>query len=493
MRAWTILWLALVMVAAWAGAPAASLAARLDQALRRSQSLNAAFTGIEVIELNTGKVIYQNNADHLFVPASNVKLFTSALALRRLGPKYRFQTTVMATKAPDALGRVAGDIVWIGSGDPTLSGRAYPYRNNPYRNNTDELSLVSVGFLADQIVAAGVHEVTGDIVGDDTRYPYEPHPGGWSAGDEQEAYGAPVSALIVNDNRFLVQVTPTEEGELAQAASVGMPPGLLIDNRVQCVAQGKLDVHIERTPAGAVLVTGTIPLKMAGVTEAVPVGDPAHSAAAFLRDALIQRGVNVHGSAIARHRGNGENQPAWDGPVVARRTSPPLSDILQVVDKVSQNLHAEVLLREVGAVRLNRGTREAGLLELSALLQEFGVSKDDFVFSDGSGLSRDALVTPAAIAKLLVAMYHADQPDLWMGLLPIGGVDGTLDHRFSHHREASRIQAKTGSLSHVRALSGYAQTKDGTPLAFSILINNFGADTRLISKFLDDAGLALIQ
>ncbi len=500
MRAWTILGLALVMAAAWAGAPASSLAARIDQALRRSQALNAAFAGIEVIELSTGQVIYQRNADHLFVPASNMKLFTSALALRRLGPNYRFQTTVVATKAPDALGRVAGDIVWIGSGDPTLSGRQYPYRDNLHRNNTDDLSralsLAPVGFLADQIVAAGVHEVTGDIVGDDTRYPYEPHPEGWSAGDEQEAYGAPVSALIVNDNRFLVQIAPTEDGELAQAATVGLPPGLLIDNRIQCVATAKTEVHMERTPFGTVLLTGTIPRKMAGLTEALAVGDPAQSAAAFLRDALIQRGVNVHGAAVARHRGNGESQPAWVGPVVARRSSPPLSDILQVVDKVSQNLHAEVLLREVGAVGLNRGTREAGLLELSALLQELGVSKDDFVFSDGSGLSRDALVTPAAVAKLLVAMYNSDAPagrDLWMGLLPIGGVDGTLDHRFSHRPEASRIQAKTGSLSHVRALSGYAQTKDGTTLAFSILVNNFGANTQLISKFLDEAGLALIQ
>ena len=474
-----------------AGAPPLSLAARIEGALHRSKVLNPAVVGIQVIELRTGKVIYQRNADHLFVPASNMKLFTTALALRRLGPAYRFQTSVIATKAPDALGRVAGDIVWIGSGDPTLSGRPYPYRNN-----SDELSLAPVGVLADQIVAAGVREITGEIVGDDTRYPYEPHPDGWSMGDEQEDYGAPVSALIVNDNRFLVQVTPTEVGELAAASTVGMPPELLLDNRVQTVAQGKSEVHMERTSFGTVRLSGTVTRKIAGVTEALSVADPAQSAAALLREALICRGVNVHGPAVARHRRNGDPQPAWSGTVVARRTSPPLSEILQVVDKVSQNLHAEVLLREVAAVSQNRGTREAGLIELSAMLREMGVDKDDFVFSDGSGLSRNTLVTPAAVARLLVAMYQPSQPDqrdLWMGLLPIGGVDGTLDHRFQQRPEASRIQAKTGSLSHVRALSGYAQAKDGTPLVFSMLVNNFGADTQKVSRFLDEVGLALLQ
>jgi len=484
MRALLIVFLALAAV----GAPP-NLTARIEAALQRSKPLNSAFVGIEVVDLRTGKVVFQRNADHLFVPASNMKLFTTALALRRLGPNYHFQSAVAATQVPDALGRVDGDLVWIGSGDPTLSGRTYPYHNH-----SDELSLAPVGNLADQIVAAGVREVTGDIVGDDTRYPYDPHPAGWNIGDEQEGYGAPVSALIVNDNRFLVQVIPTEDGELAQVVSVGMPLGMVLDNRVRTVTDGPSEVHMERTSLGTVRLTGTLSRKIAGVTESLAVGDPAQSAAALLRDELIHRGVNVHGAAVARHRHPGDGlPPAISGPVVARRTSPPLSDILQVVDKVSQNLHAEILLREVGAVRQNRGTQEAGLLELTDMLREWGVSPDDFAFNDGSGLSRNALVTPRAIATLLSAMYQSDRHELWMGLLPIGGVDGTLDKRFNHHPEARRIQAKTGSMSHVRAMSGYAQAKDGTPLAFSILINNFGADTGLISRFLDETGLALLQ
>jgi serine-type D-Ala-D-Ala carboxypeptidase/endopeptidase (penicillin-binding protein 4) len=465
-------------------APAPTLPLRIEEALRKCQALDSAFVGIQVTDLSTGKIIYEQNASHLFVPASNMKLFTTALALRRLGPNYRFQTTIVATQPPDPLGRVTGDITWIGSGDPTLSGRRYPYN----RKDNDELSLAPVADLADQIVAAGVREVTGDIIGDDSLYPYEPHPTGWEIADEQEGYGAPVSALIVNDNRFLVQIAPTEPGELAQVSTIGMPAAILIDNRLNTTAHGKTELHIELTKFGTLRVLGTITPRIGQFTESVAVGDPAQSAAALLREALIHRGVNVHGAAIARHL----PQPSL-GPVVARRTSPPLSDILKVMDKDSQNLHAEILLREVGLRRQNLATREAGLTEMSAFLRELGIGKDAFSFNDGSGLARNSLVTPAAVVQLLTALYQSNDRELWMNLLPIGGLDGTLERRFNKRPEAQRIQAKTGSMNHVRALSGYALAKDETPLAFSILINNFGANTQLISKFLDEAGLALLR
>jgi D-alanyl-D-alanine carboxypeptidase/D-alanyl-D-alanine-endopeptidase (penicillin-binding protein 4) len=238
---------------------------------------------------------------------------------------------------------------------------------------------------------------------------------------------------------------------------------------------------------------GTITPRVGQFTESVAVGDPAQSAAALLREALIHRGVNIHGAAIARHLAPRSLAEQAQGPAVARRTSPPLSDILQVMDKASQNLHAEILLREVGLRRQNLATREAGLTELSAFVRELEIGKDEFAFSDGSGLARNSLVSPAAVVKLLTALYQSSDRELWMNLLPIGGLDGTLEHRFNKRPEAQRIQAKTGSMSHVRALSGYALAKDDTPLAFSILINNFGADTQLISKFLDEAGLALLR
>jgi D-alanyl-D-alanine carboxypeptidase/D-alanyl-D-alanine-endopeptidase (penicillin-binding protein 4) len=473
-----------ILVAQALACAAPTLSVRIQEALRKSKPLDSAFVGIEVTDLRTGTIVFQQNANHLFVPASNMKLFTTALALRRLGSSYRFQTTVIATQPPDPLGRVTGDIIWIGSGDPTLSGRNYPY----HRKDTDEISLAPIGDLADQIVAAGVREVSGDIVGDDSRYPYEPHPTGWEFADELEGYGAPVSALIINDNRFLVQISPTEPGELADVITTGMPTSVIIDNRVNTVAKGKTEVQIERTKFGTLRLTGTITQRIGQITESVAMDDPAQSAAALLREALIHRGVNIHGAAIARHL-----PQAIQGPVLAHRTSPPLSEILQVMDKASQNLHAEVLLREVGFRRRNLGTREASLTELSAFLRELNIDQDEFAFSDGSGLARNSLVTPAAIVKLLTALYQSSDRELWMSLWPIGGLDGTLEHRFNKRPEAQRIQAKTGSISHVRALSGYALAKDDTPLAFSILVNNFAGDTRLISKFLDEAGLALLR
>jgi D-alanyl-D-alanine carboxypeptidase/D-alanyl-D-alanine-endopeptidase (penicillin-binding protein 4) len=204
---------------------------------------------------------------------------------------------------------------------------------------------------------------------------------------------------------------------------------------------------------------------------------------------------------VARHRfadevtdlKHADALPADTGAEVARRTSPPLIELLQVVDKVSQNLHAEVMLREVGAVKQNIGSRQAGQEEMQAFLTDAGVSNDEYHLVDGSGLSRLTLVAPAAITKLLAHMYRSRFREQWMPLLPIAGVDGTLRNRFEGHPEARRIQAKTGSLSHVRALSGYAESAQHGTVAFSLIVNDSLASPADISAFLDTIGLKLVD
>ncbi len=164
-----------------------------------------------------------------------------------------------------------------------------------------------------------------------------------------------------------------------------------------------------------------------------------------------------------------------------------------MVDKVSQNLHAEVMLREVGLVSGRSGSREGGLAEMHDFLAGAGISKDAYRFMDGSGLSRGTLVSPAAITKLLAYMYKSSNREVWMSLLPTAGVDGTLATRFQDHPEAQAIRAKTGSLSHIRAMSGYAESPRYGPLAFSFLVNNFDAPTVEVSHLLDQIGLALLE
>jgi D-alanyl-D-alanine carboxypeptidase/D-alanyl-D-alanine-endopeptidase (penicillin-binding protein 4) len=481
-----------------------TLQSRIDAVIANSPAMATAFVGIRVVRLKDGRVLYEREVDHLFAPASNTKLFTTALALTTLGPQYRFTTTVVAQQPLDASGRLAGDLVFSGGGDPSLSPRHYPYQKSPPNQQPEPFeTIAAIEDLADQVVAHGLKSIAGDVVGDDRRYVWDPYPDGWSVDDAIWEYGAPVSALIVNDNTFALRIRPGESpGDMARILTSPSFSLLSIDNRVYTTANGERKIHMDRRIGSHELdVWGRIPASDRGTTELLAVDDPAIFAAAMLRDALIRRGVAVRGGAVARHRcaeevadlKRGDALPSTTGVELARRESPPLVELIQVLDKVSQNLHAEVMLREVGAVKRNMGTREAGQEEMKTFLSQAGIMETEYHLVDGSGLSRLTLVTPAAITKLLVHMYRSRNRNQWISLLPIAGVDGTLSNRFEGHSEASSIQAKTGSLSHVRAMSGYAESKEHGPVAFSIIVNNYLAPEHDISSFLDTIGLKLIE
>ncbi len=478
--------------------PQPSLKARLDAAIAKSPALASAFVGIRVVSLPDGQVLYERDAERLFAPASNTKLFTTALALTTLGPQYRFTTTVRAEQPLDSSGRLSGDLIFMGGGDPSMSPRKYPYQApQPDQRPQPFSTIAAIEDLADRIKARGLTSIKGDIVGDDTRYRWEPYPDGWSANDAVWEYGAPVSSLIVNDNAFTLWIRPgAQPGDLARIQTFPSLCPLTIDNRIVTTSSGERKIDEDRGIGSRELhAWGQIPVGDAGIDELLAVDDPAVFAAAMLRDALVRRGVVVHGEAVARHRFESETtDPGPAGGIeLARRVSPALAELLQVVDKVSQNLHAEVMLREVGFVKRNNSSREAGQEEMKAFLSRAGISVSEYHLVDGSGLSRLTLVSPTAITKLLTYMYRSNLRDAWIPLLPIGGVDGTLRTRFEGHPEASRIQAKTGSLSHVRAMSGYAESQTFGRLAFSFMVNDSIADSHDISAFLDTMGLKLIE
>lgn len=471
-----------------------SLQAAIDQEIAATAPLASAFVGAFVVRIADGAVLYKRNQDRLFVPASNAKLFTTALALIRLGPTYRFTTSVQAEGLVDANGNLHGDLVLVGRGDPSLSSRVYPYTSEP--STLDPLQPIED--LADQVSKGGVRTISGDVIGDDTRYPWAPYPAGWTAGDETWDYGAPVSALVVNDNYITLTIQPDEqEGELARISLLPPVEYFNLSNRVVTGEAGKKTIHVERGAGSSEIeLWGRIGIGETPAVEKLAVPDPALFAAIALRDALTRRGVAVHGEARARHRslmdGSDSATAAPSGSELARRTSPPLIQLLQVVDKVSQNLHAEIFLREVGAVRRNLGTLAAGLSEMEEFLASAGIEHDQQHLRDGSGLSRNALVTPEAIVKLLLFLYHSPVRDQFMGLLPVGGEDGSLRLRFKGHNEARGIHAKTGTLSDVHALSGYAESQQYGPVAFSFVVNNVDGEGPRISRFLDTIGLKLM-
>jgi D-alanyl-D-alanine carboxypeptidase/D-alanyl-D-alanine-endopeptidase (penicillin-binding protein 4) len=456
---------------------------RIDALVDASGPVAHGFVGIHVVELAGGKTVYQRNQDKLFLPASNMKLFTSALALLRLGPDYRFTTQVVREES--------GDVVLVGSGDPSLSGRAFPYR----RGAEPKPALAAIEDLADQMVKGGLRAIAGDVAGDDRLYPWAPYAPSWTQDDALREFGAPVSALTVNENS--IGITIRGGVNAGDEAEITVDPALeyyAVDNRLATVAaKGEPRIRMSR-PAGTrqVLLWGSIPAGMT-VRETLAIDDPAYFAACALYDALARRGVAIRGRPVARHRLASEDYDPPAGPVLASRGSPPVIALLTVMDKVSQNLFAELMLREVGRSTRHQGSREAGLEELDALMREIRAEKDDWRFEDGSGLSRNSMVTPRAFTRLLTVMNASRYRESWQSLLPVGGVDGTLSRRLCCVTADTGIRAKTGSLSRALALSGYADSKTRGRLAFSIMVNDFSAPQNEVRAWIDKIAMSLLE
>ena len=477
--------LAALLLACAVAAPAASLAEKIDRVLATTK----AFWGIQVVDLESGRTLYHWNADRFFVPASNTKLFTTAMALTRLGPDFTFQTRVIAEAAPDGNGRIAGSLRLLGGGDPNLSARAIPYHRGPITGNP----LAAIEELADQIAARGVKRIDGDIIGDDSWYVWEPYAAGWGIEDPESDDGPPISALTINDNAFAVTVEPgAHEGDIAGLTLNPPLEPFRIDNRVLTAAHGaERRIRYSRLPGSRDLhLWGAISQP---ATLVFALDDPARYAAQALRAALESRGITVSGQAVAHHEYPFEvadltQRPSALTPAgveLARRVSAPFFEDLRITDKVSQNLHAELALRAVAKARRNIGSFEAGLEELKTFLGDVGVAPEQYNIRDGSGLARLNLVTPTAVIALLKYMHRSPHATEWMSLLPVGGEDGTLATRFAGTPAAGRVHAKTGSLSHVSALSGYIQRINGKWVAFSILVNNYNTPTADVRGAMD--------
>ena len=478
-------------------AGAATLAEKIDAAAQASPVIQRAVWGAKIVNPDSGEILYEKNADSPFIPASNVKLFSTALALVRLGADHHFQTLVVADHPLDAEGTLHGDLRLVGGGDPTISGRAIPYKKNSILGNP----LAALEELADKLVEQGLRRIEGDVIGDDSAYLWEPYPPGWVQEDTAWEYGAPVSALTLHDNTFRLDVLP---GKTAGApARLRLRPPVdyyRIDNRVKTVSNSPTEVFVD-WPSGSreLHLWGTI-RPGDGRTKLLAIRNPAEYAARVFTGMLADRGVAIIGQATARHLWmhqvdnykQGSREAVTGGVELARRTSPPLFEILRIVAKVSQNLHAELVLREVGRVRRNIGSRAAGLEELKAFLKEAGIQPHEYHFEDASGLSTQNLATPSAVTKLLSYMYLSTDRDGWLELLPVGGEDGTLSRRFGGDN-AGRVLAKTGSMTHVTALSGYVQPKSGDRLAFSVMVNNYTASDSAIRRFIDSIILMLLE
>jgi D-alanyl-D-alanine carboxypeptidase/D-alanyl-D-alanine-endopeptidase (penicillin-binding protein 4) len=450
----SVLLLAVLLLVGLAPARAQEALAPVLDKILDAPALKGGITGAIVCRAGDGRVVYAHDADTRLIPASNRKLFTSAAALEVLGDDFRIHTDLRADARPDAAGTIGGSLYLRGGGDGLLS--------------PDDLDA-----MARTLASSGVKRVTGYIVGDGSLFTDGPYGFGWEWDDFSDEEFPQISALEVNEGVLGVHVAPgrspgdpvtvtltppTDYLPVVVAAKTG-PKDALND----CAVSRPWDKNY-------FLVTGTLP-PGATLTQNVPVKDPPLLAATLLRQSLARVGVVVTGRAVL-----GQTPP--ETILLASHASLPLAQYLPHMNKPSDNLLAECLVRLTGA----RGTQPVsyaiGHARETSFLRSLGVDTQTLGLVDGCGVGRRNFVTARAVSQLLVAMHKKADWRVWYDSLPIAGVDGTLQSRMKGTSAANNVHAKTGTLSQVRALSGYVTGRSGTLYVFSLLMNNFPGTAR---------------
>lgn len=442
--------------------------------------------GIKVVSLNSGKVIFENESEKYYMPASNMKNFTVATAMERLGPDFRFRTTVTANSPLDANGVVKGPLTVRGGGDISISNAwdpAFPKQVNPYWG---------IDLLVDKIVAAGVKWIDGDIIGDESYFQGFAIPATWEWDDLQSYYGTEISALPVNDNVIDVNVMPGSVGNACIARVSPANQLVRIINKCTTAAAGtKRSLNVFKLiDQNVIEITGSMPAGEKEHTDSVALTHPAELFVAMLKQRLAAMGIGVSGTTRVTNQPPPAPCPTCAAPVItniASLESPPLSVIAQKTMKPSQNMYTETILWTLGE-QIGRKTgasgdsAQIGLAVVKKFLGEIGIPADGIVQYDGSGLSRHNLITPAAIVTLYSYMAKQSRYAMaWRESLSIGGVDGTLRNRFKGTAAAGNIRGKTGTIDQVSALSGYLTTAGGEHVIVSIVVNGVPTNSERVS------------
>jgi D-alanyl-D-alanine carboxypeptidase/D-alanyl-D-alanine-endopeptidase (penicillin-binding protein 4) len=456
----------------------AALRRDLDRIVGRP-ALAHAWWGIEVRSLRSGRVVYARDAEKNFKPASTLKIVTTAAVLDAFGPDARLRTSVETAGRLDGFGRILGDVYLVGRGDPNLSGRFHAGR-----------ATATLEELAEALRASGVRRIEGRLVGHEGLFPGDRRGDDWAWGDLVWSYGAEVSALSFNDNAAQLSAAPGERVGDPLLVERDPPSAhyAVVSTATTSPAGSAPDLALRADPGANVFrLSGTWPLGGEAWRGNVAVADPARYAVSVFADVLLAKGIRVIGAV--------ETSSAALPPglrVLAARDSEPMSEIVKVVNKRSQNLHTEMLLRLLAAKVKGEGTVAAGHEAVEDFLRRLRVPVESWSLQDASGLSRSDILTPHGLAALLAAMDRHPQAAVFRDSLPIAGVDGTLEGRMKGTPAQGRVLAKTGSLRHVNALAGYATTRGGERLAFAIVINHHTAPGSAGVAAIDDIVNALV-
>ena len=478
---------------------ATALATQLQQLIDQPK-WESTLWGVHIASLKDGKILFSSNARKRFLPASNMKLLIGAAALDAFGADFRFETPVYGEGTIDAQGRLLGNLVIVGQGDPNLEGRIY----DPQYEELIQQDIPSfLTQIAGQLVDRGVKSIVGDVVSDETLFLHEPHDPSWALENRLWSYSAPVNSLAAAENWFQVEVLAGEtEGSAAFLRPVPVDSGLVLVNQVKTISHGREAwMGVDLNPEGThVTLRGEIPLRHAGLKYNLAVRDGGVFAGRLLKLALMQRGIAVTGDLKTRRSLPLEileqGKPSID---VAKRLqsayreehklasvrTQPLSESLKVMMKTSNNLYAEMMLRNLGARATGLGSVDTGVAALEKFLEKTGNPKNSVSLNDGSGLSRKNLITPESVVRVLQYMDQHPHRDVFLDMLPVAGRDGTLRNRMKKGPAFDHIFAKTGTIEFVSTLSGFAMAKSGERLAFSIMVNNSNATPREVREAID--------
>ncbi len=460
-----------------------------------------AFWGVCIQSLETGQYYFRLNDARSFLPASNLKLFTAAEALSTLGPDFRYTTELLTTsKISDH--SLHGDLIIRGSGDPTLGA---------FNLDQDTVPVAVFEAWADSLQRMGITRIEGNIVGDDSYFTEQLYPLGWAVEDLPYYYAMQSSGLSFAENQISVSVMPgTAPGEKVRyqispsTRFVGVEnDGVTTnDSLVRKLAKGSdtvivagfSSIEVSRTVGtNTITITGKMPRSAPVETEQISIENPTLYAATVFREVLEDRGIRVVGSGMVEQ--DLETRiPYLKARVLAQHTSPPISEIVRLMNKQSDNMYAEQLFRTVAKEQRGEGSWTMGVEAMKAFLANAGIVPDRIAIYDGSGLSRMDLIEPIQMVTLLRSMYQQKKlyPSFFNSL-PVMGVDGTLAHRLTDTRAQGNVRAKTGFLTGVRSISGYLTTRDNELLAFCIIGNNFTTPTSLANNLQDLVLLRLVN